>query len=36
VNISYPFVFRFLKPFMGWTTGQASITLKTSVVMRHE
>jgi Flp pilus assembly protein TadG len=36
VNISYPFVFRFLKPFIGWTTGQASITLKTSVVMRHE
>jgi Flp pilus assembly protein TadG len=36
VNISYPFFFRFLKPFMGWTTGQASITLKTSIVMRHE
>lgn len=36
VNIAYPYFFRFLKPFMNWTTGQASITLKTSIVMRHE
>jgi Flp pilus assembly protein TadG len=36
VNISYPYFFRFLKPFMSWTTGQASLTLKTSIVMRHE
>ena len=36
VSISYPYFFAFLKPFMGWTTGQASITLRTSIVMRHE
>lgn len=36
VNVTYPFQFTFLKPFMQWTTADASIELKTSFVMRKE
>jgi Flp pilus assembly protein TadG len=36
VEISYPYRMGWLAPFMSWTTGQASITLKTTTQMRQE
>jgi Flp pilus assembly protein TadG len=36
VSIDYPYTFRFLAPLMKWTAADASITLKTSFVMRNE
>jgi Flp pilus assembly protein TadG len=36
VSISYPYVLRWLTPFMGWTAAQSSFTLNTRVVFRNE
>lgn len=36
MSIAVPYRFAFLRPFMGWTTTDASITLRTSFVMRNE
>jgi hypothetical protein len=36
VSISYPFMIRWITPFMGWTGAQASFTMNTSVVFRNE
>jgi Flp pilus assembly protein TadG len=36
VQIAYPYRLQFLAPLMKWTTGQSSITLRTSFVMRNE
>jgi Flp pilus assembly protein TadG len=36
VNISYPFQFRGVAALMGWTGQDASIQLRTSIVMRNE
>lgn len=36
VGIAVPYEFSFLGPFVGWTTGNRQITIKTSIVMRKE
>ncbi len=36
MTIAVPYRFVFLRPFMGWTNTDASITLRTSFVMRNE
>lgn len=36
VAIRAPFTFRFLGPLIGWATGDRTITLSTSFVMRNE
>ncbi|HKA59644.1 MAG TPA: TadE family protein [Gemmatimonadales bacterium] len=36
VSIQYPYRFVFLRPFMGWTSDEAAITLKTAFTMRNE
>lgn len=36
VSIQYPYRFVFLRPFMGWTSAEAAITLKTAFTMRNE
>lgn len=36
VQIELPYQFVFIRPFMGWTSSDASITLTTDFVMRNE
>jgi Flp pilus assembly protein TadG len=36
VTIQYPYRFVFLRPFMGWTSEDAAITLNTAFTMRNE
>jgi Flp pilus assembly protein TadG len=36
VTIQLPYPFVFLRPFMGWTSEQAAITLATAFTMRNE
>lgn len=36
VTIQVPYRFVFLRPFMGWTTTDAAITLTSTFVMRNE
>lgn len=36
IRIDYLYEFGFLGPFMGWTTGDRSLALTTSFVMRNE
>jgi Flp pilus assembly protein TadG len=36
VSIQYPYRFVFLRPFMGWTSDDAAITLSTAFTMRNE
>lgn len=36
VTIQYPYQFVFLRPFMGWTSDEAAITLSTAFTMRNE
>jgi Flp pilus assembly protein TadG len=36
VGIAVPYEFALLGPFIGWTTGQREITLRTSISMRNE
>jgi len=36
VGIAVPYEFALLGPFIGWTTGERQITLKTSISMRNE
>lgn len=36
VTVTYPYSFTFLRPFLRWTTEQATLSLQTSVVMRNE
>lgn len=36
ISVTYPYSFTFLRPFLRWTTQQASISLQTAVVMRNE
>jgi Flp pilus assembly protein TadG len=36
VSIQYPYRFVFLRPFMGWTSDEAAITLSTAFTMRNE
>jgi hypothetical protein len=36
VTIRMPYQFQFLGPFLQWATGQSTITLSTSAVMRNE
>jgi len=36
VTIQYPYSFVFLRPFMGWTSEDAAITLSTAFTMRNE
>lgn len=36
VNVEYPYTFTFLRPFLGWTSTDATVQLKTSFVMRNE
>jgi hypothetical protein len=36
VRLDLPYVMGWLQPFMQWTSGQASITLRTFARMRHE
>jgi Flp pilus assembly protein TadG len=36
VSSQYPYRFVFLRPFMGWTSDDAAITLSTAFTMRNE
>jgi Flp pilus assembly protein TadG len=36
VEISYPFMIRWITPFMGWTGAQASVTMRSGVTFRNE
>ncbi len=36
VYIEYPYTLSWLAPFMRWTTGEESITLKSRIIMRNE
>jgi Flp pilus assembly protein TadG len=36
VQIELPYRFVFLGPLMSWTTGESSLTLRTSITMRNE
>ncbi len=36
VRIELPYRFAFLGPLMSWTTGESSLTLRTSITMRNE
>ncbi len=36
VYLEYPYRFNLVGPFLSWTTGQATITLKSRMVMRNE
>ncbi len=36
VTIQYAYQFVFLRPFMGWTSDEAAITLSTAFTMRNE
>lgn len=36
VGIAVPYEFSILGPFIGWTTGDRRITLRTSIAMRNE
>jgi Flp pilus assembly protein TadG len=36
VGIAVPYEFALLGPFIGWTTGERQITLRTSIAMRNE
>jgi Flp pilus assembly protein TadG len=36
VSITYPYSLLWIRPFMGWTGSQGSITISTSVTFRNE
>jgi len=36
VEIAVPYTFVFLRPFMGWSSTKAAITLRSTFVMRNE